>query len=574
MRAKTGRATRAELESSLAETTFVVVDLETTGGSAATSRITEVGAVKLRAGAVLGELQTLVDPGVELPQSVSALTGITPGMVATAPPIEAVLPMLLEFCHGAVLVAHNAGFDTTFLNAALARLAYPLLDHPVICTSGLARRLVADEVRNCKLSTLADFFSCRTRPTHRALSDARATVEVFHGLLERAGSFGALTLEDLIQLTRISDAPLYRARRGLADGLPHLPGVYLFRSGAGEVLYVGKASDLKTRVRSYFGHDRRRTVAAMLREAEQLDHQVCPTPIEAAVREQRLIERHQPRYNRRGKGPPQPVWLKLTAERFPRLSVVRAERADAATYLGPLPSRRLAEQVTDALHDVLPQRRCTPRIGPNTSFAACALAELGRCLAPCDGRVDPRGYEPVAQLVRQTLGGEAGPVLDRLTARMQSLADAGRFEEAATARERTRAVVGALLRAERVRRCAQPALLLTAAPRAGGHDVVCVRHGRLIASCWTTTQPEAAAAELAERAQEPLRPASLAERDLLARWMERPHVRVLHCDGVLASRWEHVGQLHRLDASLAPHRGSRGSQEADELAAKRTRRLR
>jgi DNA polymerase III subunit epsilon len=184
----------ADLGTPLHEVTFVVVDLETTGGSPEHSAITEIGAVKVRGGELLGELQTLVDPGVPIPASISALTGITDGLVAGWPRIDSVLPAFLEFAGGAALVAHNARFDTGFLDANLVRRGYARLDHPVVCTAALARRLVRDEVRNCKLSTLAQHFRCRTEPVHRALADARATVEVLHALLERAGTFGVMTL--------------------------------------------------------------------------------------------------------------------------------------------------------------------------------------------------------------------------------------------------------------------------------------------------------------------------------------------------------------------------------------------
>jgi DNA polymerase III subunit epsilon len=174
----------------LIDVPFVVVDLETTGGSSAACEITEVGAVRITAGEVIGEFASLVDPAVTDPP------------VTGEPPVEAVLPTFLEFSRGAVLVAHNARFDLGFLNANLARLDYPPLSGPVVCTVTLARRLLRDEVHDCRLATLAAYFRCRTQPVHRALPDARATVEVFHALLERAGSFGVVTLDALVEFTR------------------------------------------------------------------------------------------------------------------------------------------------------------------------------------------------------------------------------------------------------------------------------------------------------------------------------------------------------------------------------------
>jgi DNA polymerase III subunit epsilon len=139
--------------------------------------------------------------------------------------LEAVLPSFLEFAAGSVLVAHNARFDTAFLDAALERLDYPPLTHAVVCTALLARRLVRDEVPDCRLATLARHFRSRNVPVHRALADARATVEVLHGLLERAGSFGVTTIGELAEFVRASDTALYAARRRLTGRLPRAPGV-------------------------------------------------------------------------------------------------------------------------------------------------------------------------------------------------------------------------------------------------------------------------------------------------------------------------------------------------------------
>jgi DNA polymerase-3 subunit epsilon len=564
----------ADLGTPLREVTFVVVDLETTGGSPEHSRVTEIGAVKVRGGEVLGELQTLVDPGVPIPASISALTGITDGLVAGWPPMEAVLPAFLEFSAGAALVAHNARFDTGFLNAGLARLDYPRLDHPVVCTAALARRLVRDEVRNCKLSTLAQHFRSRTEPIHRALGDARATVDVLHGLLERAGTFGVVTLEDLVDFAKARNTPLFKARRSLADGLPSAPGVYRFRSASGEVLYVGKATDLRSRVRSYFGADDRRKITDLLKEADAVDHVVCATPIEAAVREVRDIHAHRPRFNRRSKHPDREVWLKLTDERFPRLSVVKAAKEDRATYLGPLPSRRVAERVADALHEALPIRRCTDRIGTRTRFSPCALAEMGRCLAPCDGRITPEQYAPAAMRAAAALDGDVAVVLDPLEARMRALAGSARYEEAADVRDRIAVLLAAVGRARRRRWCRTPALVVASRPaRDGRHEVVAARAGAVLASAACPGFDLAQAVErvtLEAMAAPDVDPSS-EEIELLARWLEGRGVRLHRCEGEMAAP---IGAGARLVSALEAVTTARRTTGAAgvELAAKRTRR--
>jgi DNA polymerase-3 subunit epsilon len=565
----------ADLGTPLHQVTFVVVDLETTGGSPQACRITEFGAVKIHAGEVIGEFQSLVYPGQSIPVGISALTGITDAMVAARPPVEAVLPTFLEFCRGTALVAHNARFDLGFLNAGLERLAYPRLDNPVVCTAALARRLVADEVRNCKLSTLAQFFKCRTVPVHRALADARATVEVFHGLLERAGSYGVLTLEDLVGFCRPGNAPVFASRKRLTDGLPSAPGVYAFRSASGEVLYVGKATDLRSRVRSYFGNDDRRSVLSMMKETDRIDHWVSPTPIEAAVREVRLIAEYRPRFNRRSKRPEKRVFVRLTKERYPRLSVVVRPPTDGSAWIGPVASRRVAEQITDALHEVTTLRRCTPRIGATTRFPACALAAMGRCLAPCEGGVDIDVYAETAATAAAAFAGDIGPVADALLARMRRLGAAGRFEEAAGSRDRLRALVGAVRATRQLASLRAADVLVASRPAGDLMDVVAVRDGRFVASARVAPGDVAAAAQdlraraaAAVSAVGPEGPGE--EADVLNAWLHTAGVVIHWAQGPYVSPIAGGHATEELHRRLTRVHRSTG-RAASELAAKRRR---
>ncbi len=214
-----------ELGRPLRDVTFTVVDLETTGASVkAGSRITEIGAVKVRGGEVLGEFQTLVNPHAEIPAFIAVLTGITNSMVAASPPIEAALPSFLEFARGTVLVAHNAPFDVGFLQHYADELGHPWPGFEVLDTAKLARRVVTrDETPNCKLGSLAVLFGASTTPNHRALADARATVDVLHGLMERLGGQGVQTLEELQTYSSRVD-PRQRRKRHLAEHLPVLLG--------------------------------------------------------------------------------------------------------------------------------------------------------------------------------------------------------------------------------------------------------------------------------------------------------------------------------------------------------------
>jgi len=191
----------------LHEVVFVIVDLETSGAAPSSSAaITEIGAVKVRGGEIIGEFQTFVNPQHGLSDFITSLTGITDEMLTDAPKIKSVLPDFFEFLGShkeTVLVAHNAPFDLSFLKAAAVKHKYPWPQYPVIDTVRIARSVLErDEVPNCKLSTLATFFGATTSPTHRALDDARATVDVLHGIFERLGTFEVTTLHELLNFKR------------------------------------------------------------------------------------------------------------------------------------------------------------------------------------------------------------------------------------------------------------------------------------------------------------------------------------------------------------------------------------
>jgi DNA polymerase III subunit epsilon len=474
-----------DLGTPLVDIEFAVLDLETTGGSPATDRITEVGVVKVCGGEVTGTFHTLVNPRMPIPPMITALTGISDAMVANQEPIETVLPCLLEFLGDAVLVAHNASFDTRFLRAALQAQAYPPLELPVVCTARLARVLLPrDEVPNVKLATLASYLRAGTQPCHRAFIDAKATVDVLHALLERAAGFGVLALNDLLTFPTIRTQQRHSYKKiHLTDRLPRAAGVYIFRGRNDEVLYVGKASkDLRSRVRSYFSGDGRAKVEELLDALVTIDHIVCANDLEASVREVRLIQRFRPFYNRRSRDPERYYcYLKLTRERWPRLSIVRRLLDDGAHYLGPFTSTAQAELVKEAIEDTVPLRRCTQTISARKRGSACVLLDLRRCPGPCTGDADANAYaDQVATLVRCLDGGDPEPLLAPLREKMRRYAAAQRYEQAVVTRDRLEALSRALDDGRRIATICAAGELVLAKPHPRGREVTVLRHGQLV----------------------------------------------------------------------------------------------
>lgn len=539
------QTTLDDLGTPLVGVTFCVVDLETTGGSPAEFGITEIGAVKVRAGIIEGEFQTLVNPAAPIPAFISVLTGITDATVADAPRLAAALPAFLEFSHGCVLVAHNAPYDMGFLRAAAEHLGYRWEPPAVVDTARLSRNVLArKEVPNHKLATLARHFRAATQPTHRALDDARATVDVLHGLFERIGALGVTSLEETLTYTaRVSEAQ--RRKRHLADDLPCAPGVYVFHDAQGESLYVGTSTNIRTRVRTYFtASEHRSRMAEMVALATHVTPIVCATPLEAAVRELRLIAERNPRYNRRSRHPERKKWLKLTVEAAPRLSVVAKPTSDepkGARYLGPLPSRT-ASALANTLQAATGLRTCNERLSPNRTRQPCSQADLGRCAAPCAGPAHYPAYAEAVQAAVAVFTGATATMTDTLLARIRTLAAGQHYEQAGAWLADLRSALATIDRVQQRQALSRAGTIVAAAPRDGGWDIHVVKFGRLAGAvhCPPDGDPRAATAAAracAECVAEPASPltAALAEEtDLVTAWFAHNPARIVHIDHVWA----------------------------------------
>jgi DNA polymerase III subunit epsilon len=442
---------------------------------------------------------------------------------------------VLAFLGDAVLVAHNARFDVSFLRAEVTAAQGGTFEPVVVDTAQLARRLVRDEVRNCRLSTLAQHFRSPVRPDHRALTDARATVDVLHGLIERAGTLGATTLEDLRDLARSTSERSFR-RIGLVDGAPSAPGVYRFLDARGEVLYVGKATDLRSRLRTYFGQDPRRRIADLVRETAQVVWQPTATLLEAEVRELRAIHQHRPRYNRRSRNPEAAVHVAVTREAFPRLSVVRAPSRGHRRTVGPVASRRLADQLVAAIQDVFALRTCTPRLRLAQDHPACVLKELGRCGAPCDGTQSVDDYAALVEQVEAALD-DPRILLRRLRERMFTYGEDGRFERASEVRGRLHTVARTLSSVRRRQALGDVEELVLRRSDGADTEIVVARRGRLAG---TARRPGllgdddvmavVGQLELETFAGPPERD-DAEEVGLVLSWLDRPQIRLVEATG-------------------------------------------
>jgi len=540
----------------------VIVDLETTGTSPRSGAgITEIGAVKVRGGEVLGEFATLVNPGEPIPPFISVLTGITDAMVASAPRIGAALPAFIEFCGSdeTVIVAHNAPFDLGFLRAAARELEIAFPAFQVVDTVRLARSIIPrDEARDCKLATLARLFRSDTTPTHRALDDARATNDVLHGLIARLGNLGVHSLEDLKTFTGRTTETQKR-KRHLADQVPTGPGVYIFRDAKGEALYIGTSRNLRARVKSYFtSAETRRRITEMIGYAERIDTIPCATALEAQIRELRLIAAGKPRYNRRSRNPERASWLRLTEELFPRLSLTRDPQSIAAEkgWCGPFTSRNEAALALEAIYEAIPIRQCTPRITTSSQKrgSACILLDLAKCGGACIGAQSDSDYQTQVAAVLEAMHRDAGVVSRPLRQRMARLALDERYEEAAAMRDRLGAFIRAVARGQRLSALTRiPHLIAAKATPTGGWEFACIRYGRLAGTTVARSNLEARAcidaltltSEQVSPSAGPTPAASYEESELLLKWLEDSGIRLVALEGEWSSPLSGAGREFR-----------------------------
>jgi len=425
----------------LEEAELVVFDLETTGLSARSSRICEIGAVRVRALEIADSFQTLVRTGTALPARIRAITGIRDEELRRAPGIDAAIRAFLAFAGEATLVAHNARFDVSFLDRQLGRLGGRRTALPALDTAALARRLLDGRLRRVGLASLAHFYGTAVTPCHRALPDAEATAEVLIRLIGEAQERGARTLAELHALAAPRPRRVY-GKRSLAHGAPARPGVYLFRDRHEQVLYVGRARDLRARLRSYFRSDRQRpAVEAALGAVERIEWRVLGSELEAGLEELRLIRELMPPANARNVRPDRYVYLRRRGERFVVGTMPGA--------LGPIRGRRRAERAARAL--------------------------------------DGASERELALLL-------SGGPLPRLRRRLAELASSLRFEDAARLRDRISAletVIAQLGRLERLR--AERRCLVAPAGEPGWRRAFFVSAGRVSA---VRTLPPGAGARL------------------------------------------------------------------------------
>ncbi len=505
------------LEQAIATAEFLVVDTETNGLAGDACEMTEVGAVLVGGGELHDRWSSLVRCSRPLGRGIQRFTGITQEMLADAPGLEEVLPPLQELLNGRVLVAHNAPFDRRVLRGAFELIGLEWPNPPVLCTAALARKLLPLQRRR-GLGVLADALGIEVDTAHRALADAETCARVLCALFPRLCA-NALTIADAVAITGRRRRAAARKRRtpaltpppqlDFAD-LPKDPGVYLFRDDEGRVLYVGKSISIRSRARAHFAPSS--VPADWTVQATVVDYQSTNSELGALVLENRLIKRHRPPGNiRLARRDDRLCYIRCRLDiPFPILEVASEPAAGHAVTIGPLRGRRLAHELVEQLDSLFGLRHCGRRL--QLREHPSAYGQMGRCLSPCLGDLDPNLYrrrldEALRLFTTETDGRER--LLAHVRRQMHDASVKQHYERAAWLRRRLRRLgmilerLGGALEATHVR----AKLILASHPvDAARRDAFWIAAGRLVD--WGPAPPDSEALE--ERNQTALRRESRA----------------------------------------------------------------
>ena len=448
------------LSAPIATAEFMVVDTETNGLAGDDCELTEVGAVLVGGGELHDRWSSLCRTSAPLRRGIQRLTGITQPMVDGAPSLEEVLPPVRELLEGRVLVAHNAPFDRRVLRQAFDRIGLPWPDPPVLCTAALARAVLPLQRRR-GLGVLADALGIEVHTVHRALADAETCARVLCALFPRLCANAATVGDALAMLgprrrprkrpltpgSLLAPAPGGAARvpRTRRDGaepdfaqLPRDPGVYIFRDDRGRVLYVGKSVSIRSRARAHFAPSS--PPAAWTAHATVVDYRTTGSELGALILENRLIKELKPPGNKRlARRDDRLVYIRCRLDiPFPILEVASDPAAGHAVTVGPVRGRRLALELVEQLDSLFGLRHCGRRL-PRREHPS-AYGQMGRCLSPCLGDLDPNLYRRrLDEVLRLFVGEPAGgdqPLLTHVYAQMRAAAAQQRFERAESLRRR------------------------------------------------------------------------------------------------------------------------------------------
>jgi DNA polymerase-3 subunit epsilon len=367
---------------------YVLLDLETTGATPLTDRITEIALVRFENGQEVSRWETLVNPETAIPPFIQQITGIDNQMVANAPIFKEVAATLLDHLEGAVLCAHNVRFDHGFLKNEFKRIGINLRQK-VLCTVKLSRKLYPEH-RSHGLDAIIQRHELQCSARHRAMGDVEAMV----GFLDSARrELGLKAIQEAAAVLLKGPALPSGIDPEMLEDIPEGPGVYLFYGENNLPLYIGKSVNIRSRVMSHFSGDHASTKEMRIgQEVKHIEWIETAGEFSALMLESRLIKERQPIHNHRLRRERQLCSWRLAADPndHPLVSLVREDEIDPTTLGQLFGTFRSKRQATEVLRQIVDAHTLCPKtLGLEAGKGACFAHQLKKCKGVCAGKESP-----------------------------------------------------------------------------------------------------------------------------------------------------------------------------------------
>ena len=407
----------------LEESIFSVIDVETTGLSAKSNRVIEIGIVKVKNLKIVDRFESLINPGTTIPSFITQLTDITNTDVFDAPHFDEILEEIKEFISDSVMSGHNFSFDSSFLKYEFMRNGYEPLHNEQLCTMKLARRMFPD-LRSKSLSSITKHLKLRNASAHRALSDAQVTARALIKMIKLLKKDSKV--ESISELLKYQSSAITNKNTRVKESLkedvssvPNAPGIYYFLNSRGNIIYVGKAKSLRDRIRSYFSPTAPKKAKRIITQARRLKIEITNTELTALLTEAEAIKKSNPKHNYQLKKYGHKHFLKVTrSHTSPRLEISNQFDFDGDDYFGLFISRKKAEIVLEIIDKTFQLRECTDK--EFSKHKKCFLAEIERCTAPCIPGIS-KDYEEELQRAYEFLFGKNQTALNRLLNKIEGI---------------------------------------------------------------------------------------------------------------------------------------------------------
>lgn len=419
------------------DTCFSVVDVETTGLSANRNHIIEIGIVKILNYKIVDRYESLINPGMYIPEFITQFTGITNSDIKDAPRFGEIAGKIREFIGDSVVSGHNLSFDSSFLSSEFLRNSVEPLYNDQLCTLKLARRMFPD-LKSKSLSSVTKHLRLRNISAHRALSDAEVTARILLKMMSILEKEHDITLlDDLLTYQKRSlpkkSTKIKESLQEDISALPNAPGVYYFINSKNNVIYIGKAKSLRDRIRSYLTDAAPGKAQKIIKHARSLKIELTNTELTALLIEAESIKKINPRHNYQLKKFGNKYFLRITStQRYPGIEISNQFDFDGNDYFGLFISRKKAEVVLEILDKTFRIRECSDKeLAKNKK---CFLADIKRCTAPCDNK-DIRKYDDELKSVYEFLYGVNQTALNRLLNKMKEYSELEKYEKAAEVKQ-------------------------------------------------------------------------------------------------------------------------------------------